>query len=68
MIDVDFKRLESRVEISCNGCNSEIRCEQPYFKISINSLLTTISLCEDCGNHLQNDMSDEYCEFVDLGK
>ena len=67
MVDVKFERLNENT-IVFDGCTCEIVLEQPHFSIYLDTIEQSIFLCEDCGNHLQNDMSDEYCKFVDLRK
>lgn len=64
MLITSFTRLENE-EICC-GCGRLINAEEPAFEIAqeqetINNI--EIRLCEDCGNSLQNDMSDDYCYF-----
>lgn len=66
MIHTSFKRSKNDV-ILCEGCGTEIKIKQPHFEIYFDFTGVVIPLCEDCGNDLQNDMSDEYCKFVDLG-
>ena len=66
MIDVKFERLNIDMTL-CDGCLTEIRETQPHFAIDLDMIGRLIHLCEDCGNNLQNNMSDEYCKFVDLG-
>lgn len=67
MIEVKFKRLDFKKGLPCDCCMSDIQIEQPHFEIYLDAIGQTIHLCEDCGNDLQNDMSDEYCKFIDLG-
>lgn len=69
MLVTSFERLEN--EEVCCGCGRLINAEEPTFKISQEQQTVSnieIILCEDCGNSLQNDMSDDYCRFVDLGQ
>ena len=66
MLNTNFKRLEE--EKVCCGCGALIEKEAPAFTIiqgeqHLNNI--EIVLCEDCGNNLQNDMSDDYCMFND---
>lgn len=68
MINVEFKRNE--YVIKCDGCGRDIHVDEPSYRLEFgvqdNTAEQTISLCEDCGGHLQNDMSNEFCKFVDL--
>ena len=45
----------------------DIKEKQPFYELYFKKIYTTIKICEDCGQDLQNDMSDEYHKFVDLG-
>lgn len=69
MINVEFKRNE--YVIKCDGCGRDIYVDEPSYKLEFgvqdSMAEQIISLCEDCGRHLQNDMSDEFCKFIDLG-
>lgn len=67
MIEVQFKRFNMKYEVDCESCGSEIIKQQPFFELYFNNTHRRLYICEDCGNHLQNDMSDEYSKFVDLG-
>lgn len=67
MGDVEFKRFGGKYRADCDSCGSTIRKEQAFFRLYFNNIDQTIHICEDCGNNMQNDMSDEYCKFVDLG-
>lgn len=67
MIDVKFERLKKSKLILCDACMNDIKAEQPHFSLFLDAIGQGISLCEDCGNNLQNDMSEEYSKFVDLG-
>lgn len=69
MINTVFKRLNE--SFICDGCGAVIEAEAPAFNLNFeNSSIgeITLTICEDCGNNLQNDMADEYVEFVDLCK
>ena len=72
MIEVNFKRFTGKHKIHCESCGKDIKENQPffelYFKKIFKNIYVKINLCEDCGQDLQNDMSDEYHKFVDLGK
>lgn len=64
MLNTQFSRLSE--EEVCQGCGALIEAEAPAFVIvqeeeHINDI--EIVLCEDCGNSLQNDISDDYCRF-----
>lgn len=67
MIGVEFKRFSGEYRVDCESCGSKIIKEQPFFELYFKDIHQTIHICEDCGNNLQNNMSDEYCKFVDLG-
>lgn len=72
MIRTEFKR--NNYKVVCDGCNKEINPNEPAYSIILGCdkyediQENVIMLCEDCGNDLLNDMSDEYCSFVDLNK
>lgn len=66
MIEVKFKRFTGKYKIHCQSCGENIKEEQPFFELYFGSIYQTINICEDCGQDLQNDMSDEYHKFVDL--
>lgn len=65
MINVEFKR--NNYVVICDGCGCEILSEAPSFRLDFGVqegiAEQTICLCENCGNDVQNDMSDEYCKF-----
>ena len=63
MIGVRFKRFDEVYRVDCESCGSEIREQQPFFELYFKEIGQTVHICEDCGNDLQNDMSDEYCRF-----
>lgn len=69
MIRVEFSRKE--YQITCDGCKNVIEANAPTYSVMLgcdrDGYEDIVSLCEDCGSHLQNDMSDEYNRFVDLG-
>lgn len=67
MIGVQFKRFSGEYKVDCESCGIKINKDQPYFELYFNDIHQTLHICEDCGNILQRDMSDEYCKFVDLG-
>ena len=67
MIDVQFKRFNMKYKVDCESCGGEIIKQQPFFELYLKDIHQTLHICEDCGNHLQNDMLDEYSKFVDLG-
>jgi hypothetical protein len=57
----------------CSACGCIIEDKQPMYSLTIgiheNPVENThIRLCEDCGNDLNNDISEEYSKFVDLNK
>jgi len=54
--------------LKCDECGENIEQFAPYWSLEFDSVFKDITLCEDCGNHLNNDMDDEYSEFVDMGK
>lgn len=68
MIRVESSRKE--YQVICDGCKDAIKANAPTYSIMLgcdkDGYENIISLCEDCGSHLQNDMSDEYSRFVDL--
>ena len=66
MIEVQFKRFTGKHKIHCESCGKDIKEKQPFFELYFKKIYTTINICEDCGQDLQNDMSDEYHKFVDL--
>lgn len=66
-INVEFIRCNEE-DLECDGCGIEIVKDQPMYKINFGARNTEIFICEDCGNGMCNDMSDEYSRFVDLGK
>ena len=70
MVNVEFSRKEYKVV--CDGCGDTTEVNAPTYGIMLGcdgeGYENIISLCEDCGNHLQIDMVDEYSEFVDLCK
>ena len=69
MIKVEFKRNEH--VIKCDGCGRDVYIDEPSYRLEFgvqdNIAEQIISLCENCGGYLQNDMSDEFCKFVDSG-
>ena len=67
MIEVQFKRFTGKYKIHCESCGKDIKEKQPFYELYFKKIYTTIKICEDCGQDLQNDMSDEYHKFVDLG-
>ena len=68
MIEVNFKRFTGKHKIHCESCGKDIKEKQPFYELYFKNIYVKINLCEDCGQDLQNDMSDEYHKFVDLGK
>lgn len=65
MIEVQFKRFDGEYKVDCESCGDKIRKEQPFFQLYFKDIHQILHICEDCGNNLQNDMSDEYSRFVD---
>lgn len=71
MLRVNMSRKEYKIE--CDGCHTIVEENTPSFTIDLgclgyeDSYEERISLCEDCGNDLMNDLSDEYNRFCDLG-
>lgn len=64
MLNTNFLRLKE--EEVCCGCGALIEKEAPAFTIiqgeqHLNNI--EIVLCEDCGNHLQDDMTDDCLRF-----
>jgi NAD-dependent SIR2 family protein deacetylase len=65
-MEVEFKR--SCTSWECDECGTKVEKDAPYWYIEISNMGQVICLCEDCGNNLQNDMSDEYQRFIDKDK
>lgn len=64
MLITDFERIS--LDMVCDGCGELILDGTRAFTIyqsegHIGNL--NIVLCEDCGNNLKNDMSDDYGRF-----
>lgn len=63
---IELKRNDK--ERYCDNCNLEIQVEAVMGRIELSHCKGNFTLCEDCFNDMQNDMADEYCRFVDMGK
>ena len=57
-----------KVNFKCDGCGCEILEDAPYWCLDCEATINDMSICEDCGNELQNNLSQEYKKFIDLNK
>ena len=64
---ISFKRSYVN-KFQCDDCGKIVVKEEPHFNIEFELEENIVFLCEDCGNELQNNLSQEYKKFVDLEK
>ncbi len=67
MIKTEFKR--NNYKTMCKGCLRDIEANEPSYFVKFEFqrrdivVHDGIRLCEDCGNRLQDDMTNDYLRF-----